>query len=414
MNPISFITEKDKENLIIFVHGFTGDKSTWTNSDGKSFPEMLKEENEICKNFDIAYFDYFTKLVDLRKTRLSTSFVGNLFGQSIKAKKNIGINKLGEFFKAAIDIYCSDYKNIIIVAHSMGGLVSKAYILNELKEYSNTKVKLFISLAVPHNGSNWAHIGKALFKKNPQIIDLKPLSELLKILNDEWIQIKVEKPKTIYYYGNFDDIVKEESAISYQVEKQFKIPCDEDHLSISKPTKDSLVYQGVKKNLIEFITDLNFKKKMSSKSFEDDGKLDDEVFVLKLLIADVHNRTIKSAKETFFNAEYMKKALISKGYNLEDLRELYTKIEHLYGIFFNKLVEGEIKNSNQLVNKIYEQIIEKDMNYLKTTIPFLDAIKKTGMLHQLANNLDKDIWWEQNHSIKNIEDFRRARDKYGE
>ncbi|MFP3471114.1 hypothetical protein R0J90_13815, partial [Micrococcus sp. SIMBA_144] len=63
-SPINFITDSKKgtkDNLIIFVHGFTGDSNTWVNSEGKSFAEMLLESPLIKKNFDICYFNYFTK-----------------------------------------------------------------------------------------------------------------------------------------------------------------------------------------------------------------------------------------------------------------------------------------------------------------------------------------------------------------
>ena len=73
-------------------------------------------------------------------------------------QKNIKIEKLSDFLKSSIEVYCSNYENIVLIAHSMGGLISKAYILKDLEEQLNPKVKLFLSLAVPHNGSNWAQI----------------------------------------------------------------------------------------------------------------------------------------------------------------------------------------------------------------------------------------------------------------
>lgn len=154
----------------------------------------------------------------------------------------------------------------------------------------------------------------------------------------------------------------------------------------------------------------HFSEDMKPKTFIDDGKLDDELFVLKLLIADVHNSLIDDSKQTFFNAEYMIRSMINKGYDIEELDQLYNNLERLYRIYFNKLVYGEIKSSNELLNKILENIIDRDKEFLKTAIPLIDANKKTGMLQQLANSLDKDIWWAKSHSIKNIEDFRKARD----
>ena len=36
-----------------------------------------------------------------------------------------------------------------------------------------------------------------------------------------------------------------------------------------------------------------------------------------------------------------------------------------------------------------------------------------GMLHQIANDYDSEIWWAKEHSIKDINEFRRARDANG-
>lgn len=409
--PIEFIKKDNMKNLLIFIHGFTSDSNTWTNSLKQAFPEMLLEEDFINNNFDVGYFNYFTKLIDFKKARFSKGIVRTLFGNSSKSKKNVGIKNLSDHLKSSIDIYCPDYENIVLIAHSMGGLISKAFILDDINENENTKVKLFLSLAVPHKGSNWANIGGKLARKNPQVIDLKPLSEFLDKVNDEWIQQENSLPKTIYYYGQFDEIVEEQNAVSFQVGKKLKVACNYDHFDICKPeTKDSIVYQGIKRNLDLFVKEMQYTEDMKPKIFVDDGKLDDEIFVLKLLIADIHKSLIDDSKQTFFNAEYMIRALISKGYNLDDLNELYSNIERLYRIYFVKFIEGEIKSSNELVVKIFENIIDRDKEFLKTTIPLIDANKKTGMLQQLANNLDKEIWWAKNQSIKNIDDFRKARD----
>jgi len=413
MKPIEFISKNNKKNILIFIHGFTSGKDTWVNSHGESFPKMLSDEKIIDENFDIAYFNYFTKLMDFKKIKTASRLMNVMFGKTKKSQKNIGIRQLSDFLKSTIEVYCSSYENIVLVAHSMGGLISKAYILNELNEELSTNVKLFLSLAVPHNGSNWANIGNQLLRENPQVVDLRPLSEFLNKVNNSWIQRKDNLPHTIYIYGQYDDAVDETSAIAYQVTRQHKMACDDDHFSISKPeSKDSMVYVGVKQKLEEFLKTINYADEMTNRKYKDDGNLDDELFVLKLLIADIHNSLVSDAKQTFFNAEYMKKAIINKGYNLNDLEELYDNIERLYKINFGKFVGGKIKTSHEFVATIYEQIVEKDKDFLKISMPLVNANRKIGMLHQIANDLDKEIWWAKEHSINDIENFRRARDQH--
>ena len=67
----------------------------------------------------------------------------------------------------------------------------------------------------------------------------------------------------------------------------------------------------VKTNLIKFIeknkTNFNVGKK-----FHDMGQYDKEIFVLKLVMAGVHEKLVGSSKETFYNAEYITKYLLSQ------------------------------------------------------------------------------------------------------
>ncbi|MER2192611.1 MAG: ABC-three component system protein [Solibacillus sp.] len=415
--PINFVTnnvDSHKENLILFIHGFTSNSKTWENVNGTKFSDFLLEDNIIKENFDIAYFEYFTKLMDFSNVRLVRSITNILLGKGSNSKKNIGIEKLSDFLKSSIETYCRAYKNIILVAHSMGGLISKSYILNELELIGETKVKLFISLAVPHKGSNWATIGKKLKLNNSQVVDLVPLSEFLDETTSRWIKNHGKLPKTIYYYGHFDDIVDEQSAVGYEVETGLKVSCDNDHFNISKPENvNSMVCRSVTNNLNDFQKELSYSIAMNKIEFTNDGKLDDEIFVLKLLLADVHNKIIKDSKETFFEAEYMLKVLLSSGYSMDDLKQLYKNLERLYLLNFMKLTEGTIKSSTELVTTIYEEIIKNDNNFLNITIPLIDANKKTGMLNQLANNLDKDIWWAKENCIKDLETLRKEKQRHG-
>ena len=84
------------------------------------------------------------------------------------------------------------------------------------------------------------------------------------------------------------------------MDRQHKIACNNDHFSISKPdSKNSIVYRGVKQKIEEFIREIQYAENMQPRKFNDDGELDDELFVLKLLIADVHQRLVSGAKQNF-------------------------------------------------------------------------------------------------------------------
>lgn len=407
MKPIQYIHQNNNKNLILFVHGFTGGIDTW-GIEKESFPSMLVEDEVIASNFDLMCVNYYSKIVELHVPRVAGKSFLRMFGRGKSAiSKNIGIAELGEFLKSVVEFYCSPYKNVVIVAHSMGGLVTKSFLLNN--EIESKKVKLFLSLAVPHNGTDWAHLGEVLSKNHPQLIDLKPLSKTLNGINTKWIHNQAIMPRTIYFYGQYDDVVSVESAIAYENSEPTKVACIDDHYSITKPSsKDSLVYVAVRKYLVDFIVNSLSENEMLVKPFKDEGQLDNEIFVLKLLVADVHKTLVYNAKSTFFNAEYMRKFLIHQSIGVDELTALYSKIEHLYSIAFGKILGGTIKNSNDLITEIHQNILDEDKAFLKSTIPLIDAYHKTGMLHQLANDLEKDVWWAKENSINDLQRLREA------
>ncbi|MDQ0917541.1 hypothetical protein [Paenibacillus sp. V4I5] len=114
---------------------------------------MLVSDPDIGAQFDVAYFNYTTKLVDFspKKKMFFTKIILRL---GRKIEKNIDIGDIAKILETDIEVQCSYYENITIIAHSMGGLIDKAYILRKLKKDKELRVKLFISLAVPHLSRN--------------------------------------------------------------------------------------------------------------------------------------------------------------------------------------------------------------------------------------------------------------------
>lgn len=397
---LEFINDKRKEkkkSVVIFVHGFKGNIDTWTNkSINKDFPSLLKENQEINDNFDFAYFNYYTKLCN----NTSVSIVKKLFKHT-KKKKNVDIYKIANELKSAIRFKCKEYENIVIVAHSMGGLVAKALLLDDNNEEQLSKIKLFLSLAVPHSGSDWARLGKVVSKHNPQLINLEPLGDTVTELSHKWIE--KEHPETVYFVGNYDDIVCENSAIAFQTGYKDIVHTDDDHLTISKPeSKESLIYSAVETYLLTLLKNFKVKSNLELQIFEDNGEYDEEEFVIKLILADIHNTLINGVKQNFFNAEHMVRCLDTE--QLQSLNELYAKIKHLYNIYFGKYLSGKYKDSNEFLSEIHEAIRNDDkldISSEKYVNLFcnINHIHKTGMLHQLSNR-DRDIVWKNEREVK--------------
>ena len=405
-----FVSKNNRNNLVVFIHGFTGAEETWVNEEGKSFAEMLLKYEEIQLNYDFAEVIYYSKIMDFQKTKSASKFIKNLFKRSTKAvKKNVEINELAKFVRSLIHYNCESYENIIVIAHSMGGLVAKALVIDEIKNASTKKVKKYISLAVPHSGSNFAVIAGSIFT-NPQVIDLEPLSEAVKSLNEDWLRLQDALPSSLYIYGQYDTIVPKTSAVPIGIGDDCIVPCDEDHNSITKPlAADRLCFLAVKKELESFYKQEKIETALEIREFQDTGQLDNEIFVLKLLLAKVHNVLVYDAKQTFFNAEFMQKVLVARGIGISELESLYARIRSIYALAFGKLLSGEIKSSDELVTEVHKNIKKEDREALSCSISAITYYQKTGMLHQLANRYDKEIQWAIKQGPAEVEEYRRMR-----
>lgn len=400
-NNLQFIGDRNNaENLVLFIHGFTGSVDTWSRPDVISFPELLVNDEGINGNFDVAHFEYFTRLLDLYSKvesgyRRVLSLVSKRF---YKTQKNISITEIANLLRNIIRFQLGGYKNIIIIAHSMGGLVAKQVIADECSEGISSRIKLFISLAVPHQGAEHATLG-ALVCSNIQIEQLRPINKFITELSQKWVSLQ-NKPSVKYFYGTSDSIVTKESAISIDNQVTDVIAVNEDHLSITKPESDeSLVFVAVKELLSNFLDDEHKLEATQYQRLDDEASYNDELFVLKLLVADVHQSTVRDCKELFLNAEYMRKFLKTEDEQAK-LESLYDKIRLIYKDSYNKFINGSGDTSGQLVAEVHEKITDQDEKLLKSLSAVVQAFHKQGMLHQLANYEQDDIWWTEDKSLE--------------
>ncbi|MEK3800608.1 hypothetical protein MHI18_20625 [Peribacillus sp. FSL H8-0477] len=324
MKNINFIHKDSKnknKNIILFIHGFTGGEETWKATNTISFPEMLSNDEEITANFDVALINYLTELIYWNSpTIVINSILRSIKRSSKVTNKNVGILDLSLLLKTIINNHCTNYENIIIIAHSMGGVIAKSYILDDLTS-NNPKVKLFLSLAVPHGGVEWANLGKWLFKNNKQIIDLATASPDLSKINNRWVKEFKGHPHTVYFYGQNDRVVSKESAIGIQSEEQEVEYSSDDHFSITKPlSEDSLIYTAVRNNLIEYLCKENEKNELSNNNSKEPNLterpfiiVDFNEDVIPLHYPEFYNDI--NTKENIKNYQYLPS--LSKIFNME-------------------------------------------------------------------------------------------------
>lgn len=242
-------------NVILF-HGLHGDATTtWRHSknDESCWPKWLSEDLDGVRVTSISYeapFDFLN-----RGTMTITQRAANIATLLTTDQQLIE-------------------KPIMLIGHSLGGLIIKATILHLQKQsvsdpqckkiLDNIKSVLFV--AVPNQGSKWANIlfgvffsklTKSLTLKNPELISL----------NESYQNyVAGKKISHLVFYeskGQFltNKVVDADSS-NPMLDNTTPIPLDDDHKAIVKPSsRDSLLYRKIHTHLNSLISEISKNKR---------------------------------------------------------------------------------------------------------------------------------------------------------
>lgn len=194
---------------VVFVHGFMGGKTTW----GK-FPELLND------NFDCSVAEY----------GFDTSY-WPFFGKSTT------LHNLAEGLLSEIKLNC-DLKNdeLVLVGHSLGGLVIRQMLLNLELKGENPNIKKIAFFAVPQDGTGLANIAKYLPIRCNKLKALYKDGETVESLNDHWSYANLDlKYEILSVVGGKDAVVTSNSSKSIFRKYQVETNIDADHQNIVKP-----------------------------------------------------------------------------------------------------------------------------------------------------------------------------------
>lgn len=238
-----FFGPPNSEHLIIFIHGLCGDAtSTWINPETHfDFPQQLAQDlSKENQPTHVVSFDYVSRL---KNTPSILSIVDHLDFE------------ISELLKA------HPYRTLRIVAHSMGAIIAREYILRRhLRSHPELDITNLVLLATPNNGSELASL-KRLIPKNRQVEELRHIDKgnsYLESLNADWNRDFKggAHPRHLLLYAGyeelptfpFDKIVHLSSAIAFADES---IGFQKDHISIAKPKDRDVIYRWVKSKLEE-------------------------------------------------------------------------------------------------------------------------------------------------------------------
>lgn len=383
------------KNCVVFVHGFTGGSGTWKNSNGNSFSDLLRADHNIDQAYDFYEFDYYTKIASLFDSAPVVRLLG-LFGfGSGKAKKNQPIRRLSELLGTYVRTKLTDYERVIFIAHSMGGLIVKDYIINHEKG-SNPEPAGYLSLAVPHKGSIGGYL-LGTFNLNAK--ELQPLNAYSDALNNSWIDNKDNLPSTQYFIALHDECVDEVSALPFTVKKSEKFVFEHDHISICKPSDpEDLVLTQTAKFLKDRAYEFSMAELATTTFQADSYSYEKEIFVIKMILADIGEKGIDDAKGSFFHAEIITKAADKK--DRKTLQDLQTKVLSLYQQSYNAH-SGKFE-ANEVFAKVHDLLLEQDSKVLASGVDYINFLHKKGLLHHLANKLTTQVTWSDKIEISDI------------
>ncbi len=205
-------------NLLFFTHGFGGNANRWD-----KMISIIKEDRELSIEYEIKKFNYPT-----------TKFI--YFGLF---KRLPAIENIADALKTEIQLIIDKkkYKKILIVAHSMGGLVARKYLVEQFENILKSDIELNLILyATPNKGSDLANIYKTISIGNIVVSQMCKKSKFLENLNDDWDKYKIiNKIDIMYVHAGQDKIVKSDSPDKIFAGKMIKTDINKDHFTIGVP-----------------------------------------------------------------------------------------------------------------------------------------------------------------------------------
>lgn len=212
---LSHMSSGTKSNkVIIFVHGLSGSsEGTW----GKMI-ELFR-----C---DPAFREYALDSYEYPTCKVNWAFW----------KTMPGIPELSDGLSTFIQAFHSDKTSIVLIGHSLGGLVLRHYIANLFKKSMAGTISAAIMIATPHTGAALGKFGNSLSFRHTHLRQLSKGSDILLANLADWNNLRIEeKIETLYVTGGMDSIVEGSSSKPFHGDERAKNLIKYGHIDVIKP-----------------------------------------------------------------------------------------------------------------------------------------------------------------------------------
>jgi len=258
----SSIGEDSPNTAVLFVHGLGGSYDTWY-----PFSNHLKSKWKEADSFGLEYDQYYGS----QKFFSRIPYV-RIIPKIRKILKGHSIDELSQHFKTAIGALCEEYEHVIIVAHSMGGLVARKYLVTLIKETKTIgKVKALITYATPHHGSIYANYYlifcyqflRYFIKDSKQLTQLSKGDDFIKTLNLDWSNLRIDDKIDFKRVIGLDDWLVDAESSAYKNDPNVERVAGKDHFTLIRPAKHRNKDDAL---MITYNYLKNFKKNMELKT----------------------------------------------------------------------------------------------------------------------------------------------------
>jgi pimeloyl-ACP methyl ester carboxylesterase len=220
--------------LLLFIHGLGGDaRATWGH-----FDTLVKNDPQLRDRVEMQFFDYPTRLIDWLPWR-----------------RSLRIQDISQALRTEIDVRYVGYERILLICHSLGGLVAKHYVCDALKRGSKLAVRGVIFFATPHSGSALASLLSGVTRRHLHLRQLSPDSDFIDLVSRDWAALRCEDVlEATYVVGGQDMIVNPGSGSPPGT--TYDLISDKTHSSLVKPVNDVdlsylLVKQAARRLLLD-------------------------------------------------------------------------------------------------------------------------------------------------------------------
>jgi hypothetical protein len=188
--PTPLRDDSSNRQLLLFIHGWNGDpQGTW-----RQFPDLVVSDSQY-DDFNVWAIQYPTFMI----------------------RRNLSIGQLADFITKYMEAQSHTfdrYSKVVVIAHSMGGLVAREIAIQEAlrgRQPSFTKV---IEVSTPHQGASPAKLTATLGISRELTADMEPGSDFLRDLETHWNALR-SPPPTFCIGSPHDEVVPSESATAY-------------------------------------------------------------------------------------------------------------------------------------------------------------------------------------------------------